>query len=350
MSQFTFGNIDEEDTDGFDLAQMLESFEAAVNSSHSGSSEPSYKVAGITWRDTTATPWLVKVYDGAQWIITGEINATTHVFKPYYSGTVLSSIVTLTIGNGLESSGGTLRIKLKDGALERDADGITIAPKGIDVLLHLDDQVDGSMLTWDANGEAILVGPGTAGQVFTSNGAGQPGSFQTPTEPSTGLQRLANWNLAGTTGATLSFDPSLYDVIEMYFSNVSKTGSSASGFAALRLGIGGVINTTTGNYQGKWTSDSTVQALSYFRASPDSIPGTSSGTGERLWGKIDINNPNYTGDHLVTCQEVNGSAIDNRYFRGNFQVAGAINVLQFTSAGPAITFNTGTVTIWGRGG
>ena len=43
---------------------------------------------------------------------------------------------------------------------------------------QLADEVDGSILTWSAAGEAVLVGPGTAAQVLTSNGAGAAPSFQ----------------------------------------------------------------------------------------------------------------------------------------------------------------------------
>lgn len=44
--------------------------------------------------------------------------------------------------------------------------------------IQLADEVDGSILTWSAAGEAVLVGPGAATQVLTSNGAGAAPSFQ----------------------------------------------------------------------------------------------------------------------------------------------------------------------------
>ena len=36
---------------------------------------------------------------------------------------------------------------------------------------------DGEVITWDANGNPVTVGPGTSGQVITSAGAGAPPTF-----------------------------------------------------------------------------------------------------------------------------------------------------------------------------
>ena len=39
---------------------------------------------------------------------------------------------------------------------------------------------DGQIITYDANGDPIAVGPGTDGQVLTSTGAGSPPAFESP--------------------------------------------------------------------------------------------------------------------------------------------------------------------------
>jgi len=39
---------------------------------------------------------------------------------------------------------------------------------------------DGQIITYDANGDPVAVGPGTDGQVLTSTGAGSPPAFETP--------------------------------------------------------------------------------------------------------------------------------------------------------------------------
>jgi hypothetical protein len=55
----------------------------ALLNHHKGGSAPSYAEAGIIWLDDAATPWVLKVYDGADWIKLGDINATTNAFFTY---------------------------------------------------------------------------------------------------------------------------------------------------------------------------------------------------------------------------------------------------------------------------
>tara|TARA_Y100001938_G_scaffold121975_1_gene170012 strand:+ start:548 stop:1357 length:810 start_codon:yes stop_codon:yes gene_type:complete len=45
-------------------------------------------------------------------------------------------------------------------------------------LKGLDDGTDGQIITYDANGNPVAVGPGTDGQVLTSTGAGSPPAFE----------------------------------------------------------------------------------------------------------------------------------------------------------------------------
>lgn len=80
MSQYDFGTIDPATTSGTALATLLGSFRTALESQHSGSSRPAYAIAGTLWLDTTGTPWILKIYDGADDISLGTINATTNVF------------------------------------------------------------------------------------------------------------------------------------------------------------------------------------------------------------------------------------------------------------------------------
>ena len=53
-------------------------------------------------------------------------------------------------------------------------------------IVHLANGTDGKIITWDANGAATVVGPGSDGQVLTSTGAGSPPAFETlPTSGAT---------------------------------------------------------------------------------------------------------------------------------------------------------------------
>lgn len=55
----------------------LNSILQAILTCHKGSTEPTYKVVGMNWLDDTGTPWVLKQYDGSNWIARYEINAST---------------------------------------------------------------------------------------------------------------------------------------------------------------------------------------------------------------------------------------------------------------------------------
>lgn len=55
----------------------------ALLNHHKGSSAPSYAEAGTLWLDDTATPWALKMYDGADWIVLTNINATSNTAIPF---------------------------------------------------------------------------------------------------------------------------------------------------------------------------------------------------------------------------------------------------------------------------
>ncbi len=56
----------------------------AILNHHKGNPAPGYAEAGMIWLDDTTTPWLLKFYDGADWIVLGEVNAATNTFNPYH--------------------------------------------------------------------------------------------------------------------------------------------------------------------------------------------------------------------------------------------------------------------------
>lgn len=102
MSQGTLNSIIST-TSGVTLRGLLTGFDSAVRTTHSGSSRPSYATGGTIWLDTTGTPWIIKMYDGADDIVIGYVNATTNLFQPSYSATPWNYIIcngrlTLTSG------------------------------------------------------------------------------------------------------------------------------------------------------------------------------------------------------------------------------------------------------------
>jgi len=86
MSQYDWGTMDPNTKSGTQLATDLNSWRDAMHTMHSGTSRPTYAKAGTLWLDTTATPWLLKQYDGVDDIVIGEVNSSTNQFVPYVNG------------------------------------------------------------------------------------------------------------------------------------------------------------------------------------------------------------------------------------------------------------------------
>lgn len=96
MSQFDFGNL-ESPVSGADLINTyLELWRNALHSSHSGVSRPSYAAAGMVWLNTTTTPWVLNIFDGADDIPIGTVNATTNVFTASNAPALGTNSVTTT--------------------------------------------------------------------------------------------------------------------------------------------------------------------------------------------------------------------------------------------------------------
>lgn len=55
----------------------------ALLSHHKGAIAPAYAEAGTIWLDDAATPWLLKVYDGVDWICLSQIHAGSNTVLPY---------------------------------------------------------------------------------------------------------------------------------------------------------------------------------------------------------------------------------------------------------------------------
>lgn len=64
MSQSDFGDLESPLTGAEFINSKLEPWRDAVHTMHSGSSRPSYAVAGLMWLDTTTSPWVLKMFNG----------------------------------------------------------------------------------------------------------------------------------------------------------------------------------------------------------------------------------------------------------------------------------------------
>jgi hypothetical protein len=96
MSQYDFGTIDPNTKSGTALATDLNSWRNALHSTHGGSSAPSYITAGMLWLDTTSANYKLKLYDGAQSIDVGIIDATNNVARVAVDSAATSYITATT--------------------------------------------------------------------------------------------------------------------------------------------------------------------------------------------------------------------------------------------------------------
>lgn len=78
--------------DGTTHTQEVGAAFRALASVNKGPTAPEIKYVGMEWIDDSATPWLVKRWDEADWIIEGEINATTNKFSPYVDGNAMGAV------------------------------------------------------------------------------------------------------------------------------------------------------------------------------------------------------------------------------------------------------------------
>lgn len=69
---------------GSSLATKLNNWRATLLSLHSGSSRPTYAAAGMTWRDTSSSPWVIRMFDGAADVPLYEVDPTTHLITKLY--------------------------------------------------------------------------------------------------------------------------------------------------------------------------------------------------------------------------------------------------------------------------
>jgi hypothetical protein len=62
----------------------------ALLNHHKGSAAPTYAEAGALWLDDSATPWRLKMHDGADWITLMAVNASSNAATPYLGAAPLA--------------------------------------------------------------------------------------------------------------------------------------------------------------------------------------------------------------------------------------------------------------------
>ncbi|QIG76098.1 tail collar domain-containing protein [Rhizobium phage RHph_I4] len=117
MTQFDYGTINPEETDGVELSGMLNQYRDALLTEHAGTFRPDYIKVGMAWMDTSGATWLHKRWDGTNDIVIGTYDPTTHKYIPRLSDweaeQVVASAATtdiLSVGTARVSITGTVTI------------------------------------------------------------------------------------------------------------------------------------------------------------------------------------------------------------------------------------------------
>jgi hypothetical protein len=143
----------------------------ALLTHHKGAAAPSYAEAGILWLDDSTTPWKLNLYDGADWIVLGSVNAASNAFLPYMgtaglkhvsfaadTGTVNAAVIAPVPAVAAYSAG--LTVTLRPAITTTGA--ATLAVSGLDAeaikLANGNDPAAGAM---QAGGIYVLVYDGT---------------------------------------------------------------------------------------------------------------------------------------------------------------------------------------------
>ena len=111
---------------GTQLVQRLNGAFGAVVSAHKGATAPAYAEAGMAWLDDSASPWLVKRYDGQDWIVEGAIDPTANTYTPYRAGVALGTLATQSAGTVAITGGsiaGIVDLAVADGGTGASSPG-----------------------------------------------------------------------------------------------------------------------------------------------------------------------------------------------------------------------------------
>lgn len=139
------------------LAQDRENY----RTNNSGVSRPSYAVEGTMWLDKTSTPWKLKMFNGTDDIIMGDLNPSTLKFKPTESF--------LELGTDQEFSDGTSTTKVASIKQIKDETNTKVDNPMT---------TTGDIIYQNSEGSPSRLPTGSLGYVLTSNGPGLPPSYQ----------------------------------------------------------------------------------------------------------------------------------------------------------------------------
>ncbi len=170
------------------------------------------------------------------------------------------------------------------------ATGLTIAAKAVDVAM-LADGTDGELISWGTDGVATVVGVGTNNHILTSNGAGNPPTFQAAGAATSSWVELVSEapSVANTWAHT--WVEATYSNILVVVDGIVPGTDAVSIYLKLGSADGATISETSGDYDGiEMVWEGTAPAWAGL-ADTDKIrlaPSIGTGTGEVFNASIDI--------------------------------------------------------------
>ncbi len=216
VSDYTIANAS-----GSAVRTDLNNVFAAIQSTNIGSSAPSGLTAGMLWIDNSATPWVLKVYDGSDHITVGTINASTNAF------------------NLAVAQGGTGAATLGDGHV--------LLGSGTGAVSALDVTAKGSVLVGDGSGDPRALAVGSNDHVLTADSSEASGLKWAAAGGGGAWSVVATSEGSGVSGITLTGIDSSCDTWAVAISDLRVATDEDE--VAMRFGTSSGIETGSTSYR-----------------------------------------------------------------------------------------------------
>jgi len=355
------------------LDTLLTGFQEDVRTNHSGTSRPSYVVAGMLWLDTTTNPWIVNIFNGTDDIVIGTANTSTLLFTPSATPNIVGDL-TPQLGGFLDPNSKYIgRAKGADIAsaspLVLGTDGdmsdvtgttgfsvITVAANRNFVL-----QFDGVLTITHGSGITLPGGADfttAAGDVLTCQSTAANTVLVTNIAKADGTSVVSSGRgittietQAASSSAYIDIDMSRdFPIIEVELIDVVPASESTLFFRASTDG-GSTVLTATNSYEYHNTVNtantgaqnsviSDNDGSTYIRV----LESVGSGTSQGISGTIRIFNPLGTALFKAMSGEISGTNSSNNCFgsdvKASVRTASAVDVLRIYFGGGDIESGT----------
>lgn len=298
---------------GSDAMTALVAALEAADTTHKGSSAPSYKAAGTPWLDDSASPSLVlKMYDGTDWITMGTFNATTNLFTPsnaqlpdgstnYAADSVGTDSYAITLSPAPTAYTTGMVIQFKAGTANTGAATLNVNSLGAKTIKknYNTDLATGDIV---ANQLVQVCYDGTNFQLMSPSAAVAAGA---------GLVWLATKTASASASLDFtSYISSTYDEYEIHFFDIIPATDTADFHLLTSTNNGSSWDTGAGNYEWAFGNDNSGGTAGNAGSTADTKiklkASLGNNTGESASGWIKIYNPLGTSAYHHISWEIVG--------------------------------------------